>query len=57
MTWIALAIVCVGVGLVCYLLYWDKTVETPCYGCGQCSITGECVVRKKKAAVKQQDPS
>lgn len=47
MTWLAW-IVLAGVVWVCCQVYSDENGDISCCGCGQCAISGECVMVKKK---------
>lgn len=59
-SWILLGAIAVGIGLLMYFLYNDKSGAVPCCGCGQCIAAGHCVMRRRTAAKKgekSQDPS
>ena len=47
-SWILLVGILSGAALVVYILNTDKDNATYCCGCGQCAISGECVLTKKK---------
>lgn len=51
-TWVALAMIVVGVAWLCAKLYDPKSGAVGCCGCGECIRTGECVMVKKKAVKK-----
>ena len=46
-TWILLIGVFVGIGWVWYRINTDKSGAISCCGCGQCAVSGECVMVKK----------
>lgn len=57
--WLFLIAVLAVPGVICGILYSDKSDATPCIGCGECVRTGECVLIKnrqkaKKAAEKRK---
>ena len=55
MSWILLIFVLGGTALVWYVLTQDKSGEPICCGCGQCAISGECVLVKKRTKIPEAD--
>ena len=47
-TWILLIGILAGTAWVWYTINTDKSGAISCCGCGQCAISGECVMVKKK---------
>jgi len=47
-TWILLIGILGGTAWVWYAINTDKSGAISCCGCGQCAISGECVMVKKK---------
>ena len=53
LTWILLALALGAAAWVWYRIQNDKSGAVSCCGCGQCAATGECVMVKRKKAVKK----
>ena len=54
-TWILLIGVFVGIGWVWYRINTDKSGAISCCGCGQCAVSGECVMVKKNTKKAASD--
>ena len=52
-TWVLLALVLGGTAFAWYKVNNHKSGVVSCCGCGQCAATGECVMVKRKKAVKK----
>lgn len=51
--WLFLIAVLAVPGVICGILYGDKSGSTPCIGCGECVRTGECVLIKRRQKARK----
>lgn len=59
-TWVLLALALGGAVWFAYRIHNHESGATSCIGCGECAVTGECVLKKKsrrKKTEKGRDPS